>query len=141
MLRITEPFHGAVLNRRHGRQDDKSLTIEVTGDAPSYGQVTVNGIAARLKGGRFSACVPLTAHETDLTAVYEGSYGRQEHNVRVVWDKFSRPRYRFSIDDNSFWLRDVAQQGYNSLFDCFYLDVLRKMNSEYGTKFTANIYY
>jgi len=59
----------------------------------------------------------------------------------VVWDKNSFPRYRFSIDDNSFWLRDVAQKGYDSLFDCFYLKMLQDLNREYGTKFTINIYF
>jgi hypothetical protein len=83
----------------------------------------------------------ITEAEHNITAVYDGAYGRQEHTVRVVWDRHSKPRYRFSIDDNSFWLRDVAREGYESLFDCFYLDILRKLNSEYGAKFTLNIYF
>lgn len=141
MLRITEPFHGAVLNHRHGVQTAKALTVTVSGDAPPYGSVTVNGVPATVKGGRFAAPVDITAAEQDLTAVYEGTFGRQEHTVRVVWDQRSRPRYRFSIDDNSFWLRDVARQGYASLYDCFYLDLLRNLHREYGAKFTVNIYY
>jgi len=54
--------------------------------------------------------------------------------VRVVWDRHSRPRCRFSIDDNSFFLRDIAQQKYASLFDCFYLDLLRSLHKKYGAK-------
>ena len=61
--------------------------------------------------------------------------------VRVVWDRYSEPRYRFSIDDNSFFLRDIAQKNYASLFDCFYLKVLRDLHKKYGTKFSLNIYY
>ena len=141
MLRIQEPFHGAVLNRRHGKTAAGALHITVTGDAPLYGAVTVNGIPAQAASGRFRATVPITERETDITAVYQGSYGRQEHTVRVVWDRNSFPRYRFSIDDNSFWLRDIAEKGYGSIFDCFYLDILRNLNREYRTKFTLNIYY
>ena len=141
MLCITEPFHGAVLNHRHGQQTDDGLTVTVSGEAPPYGQVLVNGTPAVVKSGRFCCPVTIGAPEQDLTAVYEGTSGRQEHTVRVVWDRYSRPRYRFSIDDNSFWLRDIASQGYASLFDCFYLEILRRLNREYGAKFTVNIYY
>ncbi len=167
MLSIDYPFHGAVLNHRHGEQTDAGLTITVNGQAPSHGkvgahtivadegkfqqeqtepldafsQITVNGQPTAVVNGKFRAEVTLTEHEQDITAAYDGIHGRQEHSVRVVWDRYSKPRYRFSIDDNSFWLRDVAQQNYDSLFDCFYLDILRGLNREFGAKFTLNIYY
>lgn len=141
MLRIIEPFHGAVLNGRHGRLQEGGLQITVAGECPPYGAITVNGAPAHAAGGRFEAPALLTERETEITAVYEGVYGRQEHRVRVVWDRHSFPRYRFSIDDNSFWLRDVARQQYASLFDCWYLKMLRDFHREYGTKFTVNTYF
>lgn len=141
MLRISDPFHGAVLNANHGVLRDGSLTVTVRGDCPDYGQVTVNGQPARVRMGQFTADVALTQRETDLVAVYNGSYGTLEHKVRVLWDQHSFPRYRFSIDDNSFFLRDVALKGYDSLWDCFYLAILRRLNREYGVKFTVNIYF
>jgi hypothetical protein len=64
-----------------------------------------------------------------------------EDRIRVVWDRHSFPRYRFSIDDNSFFLRDITQKGYKSLFDCFYLNALRSLHKKYGAKFVLNIYY
>jgi hypothetical protein len=59
----------------------------------------------------------------------------------VVWDRFSRRRYRVSIDDNSYFLRDIAQKNYKSLFDCFYLKILRDLNAKYGTKYTVNLFF
>ena len=53
----------------------------------------------------------------------------------------SPSRYRFSIDDNSFFLRDITQKRYKSIFDCFYLNILRNLHREYGAKFVLNIYY
>jgi hypothetical protein len=140
MLHIEEPFHGAVLNHRHGVQDGTGLTITVSGSAPGYGAVTVNGQPAKVANGRFTAQATITELEQDIVAEYNGTFGAQRHVVRVVWDRNSRPRYRFSIDDNSFWLRDVCRHDYASLFDCFYLDILRNLNREYGAKFTLNIY-
>jgi len=38
-------------------------------------------------------------------------------------------------------LRDIAQKNYRSLFDSFYLKMLRDLHRKYGVKFSLNIYY
>jgi hypothetical protein len=138
---ITEPFHGAVLNHRHGKQTADGLTIRVAGEAAPDIPVTVNGVPCRREANRFETEITLRDAETDLVAVSETNGTRQEDRVRVVWDRYSVPRYRFSIDDNSFFLRDIAQKQYASLFDCFYLKILQNLHVKYGVKFTVNIYY
>ena len=140
-IHIEEPFHGAVLNRRLGQPTAEGLKILVSGTAAEASRVTVQGQPAELRSGKFAADVILRDRETDITAVAEGHGGRQQDRVRVVWDRNSRPRYRFSIDDNSFFLRDVHQKGCRSLFDCFYLKMLRDLNRKYGAKFVLNIYF
>jgi hypothetical protein len=140
-IRITEPFHGAVLNRRMGEQVPGGLKIRVSGDAGLHERVTVNGRPAHCEGERFTADVVLDRKENTITAVGQGDFGRHEHQVRVIWDRYSEPRYRFSIDDNSFFLRDVFQKQYASLFDCFYLRLLRDLHLQFGTRFVLNIYY
>ncbi len=140
-IKILDPVHGAVLHHRHGQQTAAGLSIRVVGDAPPDERVTVNGVNCRREGRRFEADVVLCAPETDLVASMDGHAGPQQDRVRVVWDRYSQPRYRFSIDDNSFFLRDIAQQNYASLFDCFYLKMLRELHRNYGVKFTVNIYY
>jgi hypothetical protein len=140
-FRIHEPFHGAVLNRRTGKESEGALKIMVRGEAPLRDRVTVNDGPATRTGNAFAAEVLLREKETEIVAAAEGSSGRREHRVRVVWDRNSRPRYRFSIDDNSFFLRDIAQKKYASLFDSFYLKMLRGLHAKYGVKFVLNIYY
>ena len=141
-LRIESPFHGAVLNRRHGKKVADGMIVRVAGQAASGATVAVNGQPARLNGERFEADVVLRCKETPITAVASDASGRvQKDTVRVVWDRYSRPRYRFTIDDNSFFLRDIAQKRPKSLFDCFYLKILRDLNKKYGAKFALNIYY
>jgi len=139
-VRIEEPFDGAVLNRRHGEAVDGGLRIRVRGEAKAS-RVTVNGEPAPCENGRFSAHVVLREPVTEIVAVGEGPAGRGEARVKVRWDKHSMPRYRFSIDDNIFFLRDIAQKGYRSLFDSWYLKMLKDLNAAYGAKFTVNIYY
>ncbi len=141
LLQIQEPFHGAILNRRNGRAVEGGLEIPVLGEAPLGDRVEVNGVPAQRAGTAFTSSVILRGKETEITAVSTGSQGQAEHRVRVVWDRYSEPRYRFSIDDNSFFLRDVIRKQYASLFDCFYLKMLRDLNRKYGAKFVLNIYY
>ena len=140
-LAIEEPFHGAVLNRRHGEEVEGGLKIRVSGQAPLIQAVTVNGAPAQRAGTRFAGEVVLREKETEIVAASEGAYGAGEHRVRVVWDRHSFPRYRFSVDDNSFFLRDLAQKQYDSLFDSWYLKIFRDLNAKYGARFVLNIYY
>ncbi len=139
-IRIEEPFHGAVLNRRHGEAVDGGLKIRVRGQAKAE-RVTVNGQPAECRNGQFSVPLVLSQPVTEIVAMAEGPSGRGEARVKVRWDKHSMPRYRFSIDDNVFFLRDIAQKGYRSLFDSWYLKMLKDLNTAYGAKFTVNIYY
>jgi hypothetical protein len=141
MIRICEPFCGAVLNHRHGQAVKGGLEIPVWGTAPLGEPVTVNGAYARRVGETFVSEVVLRAPETDIVAVSEGPVGRAEHRIRVVWDRYSKPRYRFAIDDNSFFFRDIAAKKYKSLFQSFYLAGLRKLHRKYGTKFVLNVFY
>jgi len=140
-LTIDEPFHGAVLNRRHGEPLEGGLKIRVSGEAPAGRPVTVNGSPAERAGTRFTSNVVLREKETEIVALSHDDSGPCEHRVRVVWDRHSYPRYRFSVDDNSFFLRDIAQKQYASLFDSWYLKIFRDLHTKYGTRFVLNIYY
>ena len=140
-VKILEPFHGAVLNHRHGKQTAAGLTIRVAGQARTGDRVTVNGTPCRVEAARFEGDIVLSNPETNLIAVAEGGGARAEDRIRVVWDRYSEPRYRFSIDDSSFFLRDIAQKQYASLFECPFLKILQDLNKKYGAKFSANIYY
>lgn len=141
MLQIRYPFHGAVLTHRNGKQTEKGLAIEVRGIAPLGTAVKVNGIEAKRCGERFSAIVTLTKFETEITAEAEGFQGTARHSVKVVWDKYSYKRYRFSIDDNSFWYRDLLKEKPARINDNMYLAQLKKLHDEFGVKFTLNLFY
>jgi hypothetical protein len=141
LIKIEEPFHGAVLNSRHGVEADGELKIVVQGEAPLDITVKVNGRVAQRSGTKFAGDVILKERETLITAESDGWFGENKHSVKVVRDINSFPRYCFEIDDNVFFLRDIARKKYKSIFDCFYLKGLRDLNRKYGTKIVLNTYY
>jgi hypothetical protein len=139
---IEAPVHGAVLNHRHGKESDQRLQIRVTGRAPAGSRVLVNGqLADRPTAKRFEASVDLRHRNSEIVATTEREGETLRHPIRVVWDRGSFPRYRFAIDDHIFFLRDIVRHNYRSLFDCFYLEFLRKLHRTYAAKFTLNVYF
>ncbi|MBO7742337.1 MAG: hypothetical protein J6S21_07255, partial [Victivallales bacterium] len=141
MLTITFPRHGAVLNANHGIENADSLTITVTGTCGSNGIVRVNGIPAGMDGTTFRAEIPLTSRISTITAVVQGCGGEASATVKVIWDKASFKRYNFFIEDNSFFLTELAAQRPKSLFDHFYLAFLREMHRRYGVKMTLKCFF
>lgn len=47
----------------------------------------------------------------------------------------------FAVDDNTFFLRDIARRKYTSLFNCTYLKTSRDQHTKYGRRFSLNVYY
>ncbi len=140
MFQILFPFHGSVLNHRDGTQSDNDLEIEVSGIAPLMGQVTVNGMSCRRSGKLFYCRTKLSHFKNDITAIWTGPEGHCEHAVSVVWDKYSKRRYRVAIDDNIYFLRDLFRKNPRSIFDSHYLAILKRLHDEFGTKFNCNLF-
>lgn len=138
-LCFLQPVDGDILNRHDGAQSAAGLTIAVVGCAPEGVAVTVNGTAMRRDGERFYGSVTLNERENTLCARTE----QDECRIAVLWDRDSLPRYRFSIDDNIQFLKDLALHAgqYRSLFDNWYLAFWREMHRRYGARIQFNVYY
>lgn len=141
MFDLTFPRQGAVLNRHSGVETADGLTIKVTGVCDVPGKITVNGIVAERNGKDFSVELTLTECFTDIAAELTDDFGILTRKIKVVWDKASFLRYDFFIDDNIFFLTDIARERPKRLFDHFYLKFLKEMNEKYGTCFTLNLFY
>lgn len=136
-VQITSPWDGDVLNRHDGEENDVGLVITVEGTAPAGQDVLVAGEAARREGDAFRAEVTLTEPRTTIVAECPAG----SDSVRLIYDRRSRRRYRFSVDDNILFLRDLARDMPESLFDHWYLAFWREMNERFGAKIHINIYY
>lgn len=141
-LKITEPIDGAVMHPRLGRVTDAGLEIEIRGQAPAGAAVLINGVPASREHIFFTGTALLTERENKvLVSARQHDTLLAESCLRLPLIQNSFKRYRVVIDDNSFFLRDITHKGYASLFDCFYLKMLKDLHTRYGTKFTLNIYF
>ncbi len=138
-LAVTFPRDGDVLTRQDGEETDAGLRLRVVGAAPHGAVVTINGAVAERFGDRFSGEVLLSERHT--TIVVEGA--DETVALRVFYNQGSRRRYRFSVDDNIEFLKDLAlaPEQYPSLFDHWFLAFWREMHRDYGAKIHLNIYY
>ncbi len=139
-LRITEPADGAILNRHDGALTAEGLRIQVKGLLQGGGAVKVNGTAAVVRNGEFQASAVLRSRENRI--VVEGPGGLRDETT-VLWDRDSFKRYRFSTDDNIWFLRDIARNAnaYASIFQNPYMGFWREMHRKYGARIHHNIYY
>ncbi len=138
-LKISSPWNGDILNRHDGEETADALTIQVQGAAPAGAAVTVNGQQATVDGVSFTCAVSIKQPRTQITA----QAGDASDTITVLWDRASFPRYRFSVDDNIEFIKDLGTRAdeYASLFDHWYLAFWREMREEFGAKIHINIYY
>ena len=141
MNQITSIRNGSVVSSLNGRESADMLLLPVSGIAQLGADVYVNGIRAGRDGMTFRAEIPVTEKFPTVKMTTVNEYGEFTQTLRIVWDKASFPRYNFFIDDNIFFLTDIAKERPKSLFDHFYLGFLKKMHQKYGTKFTLNLFY
>jgi len=152
-----EPFDGAVVHQRSGSPvvgtvdgpGGKRLKIRVVGSASPAARVELvdakhpeQCISVRRDGAKFSADVFLADVKTELVATLTDAHGgKKQARTRVIWLKDSAPRYRFQVDDNSFFTRDICQKNYKSLFESPYLGMFRQFRKRYGVKVVLNLFY
>lgn len=141
MNQITSLRNGAVVNKFYGSEKNGVLHLPVAGIADEDAFVTVNGIEARRRGAEFQAVIPVSEKFSEITMTAENTLGKTTHTIKVLYDRDSFPRYNFFIDDNSFFWTDIIKDSPGSIFDHFYLKFLKRMNREYGTKFTLNLFF
>jgi hypothetical protein len=142
-LTVEFPRDGDVLNRHDGVESSEALVVEMRGKAWSSAQVTADGQETVASAdGSFSIPVRITQREQTVRVVAQSPARSETAEVRVVWDRASRPRFRFSVDDNILFLRDLSRRpdDYPSLFDHWYLRFWRDMHQQYGAKIHINIY-
>ncbi len=151
---FTQPFDGGVIHEQSGPPvlgtqsgpDGRTmLKIEVAGSVPPGAKLdvfTTDGqkIPVTIENGVFRGTALLKDRITEIKALATMGGARREICTRPVWARNSYPRFQCYIDDHSFFLRDIYQKKYKSIFDCFYPARLRQLHREFGVKINLNCF-
>jgi hypothetical protein len=135
---ILFPRDGDMLNERDGELlEDGSLSVPVK--VISDQEVYINGLKAAFKDGLYQASVSLKSYENTVTV----TCGKETETLKVYRFKNYVGKYRLSLDDNIWFLEDLAKNSriYRSLFENPYLNLMKRIHDRYGTKIHINIYY
>jgi hypothetical protein len=140
-IKFISPIDGDMLCELDGTLSDGGLITNVSIAAPEGSRIKVNGSNAKYNGGIFSAAVRLKKYENVIELAEEKS-GVKE-NIKVFWLKGFANKYRLSLDDNIWFLKDLSNNAdrYKSIFENPYLGFLKQIHETYGTKIHLNIYY
>jgi hypothetical protein len=143
-LRIDFPWDGDVLNRHDGVEDAEGLTVTVQGRAWPGATITAQAKETRAAAdGSFAIPIRLQEREQTIQVTAASAARSEAVPLRLYWDRRSRRRFRFSVDDNVLFLRDLARhpERYDSLFDHWYLRLWQEMHERFGAKIHINIYW
>jgi hypothetical protein len=138
---ILSPLDGDMLNERDGSTVDGCLLTQVRVSAPPCSVIQINGTEAVNMNGEYSSEIRLHDYRNTIE-VFEKTSGYRE-NITVYWLKNYAGKYRLSLDDNIWFLKDIAFNAnkYRSIFENPYLGFLKRVYNEFGTKIHINIYY
>jgi hypothetical protein len=140
-IKFLSPIDGDMLNEYDGTVSDGNLIINVKIAAPSGSRIKVNGVKAKYIDGIFQADAILKNYE-NVIGIAEGKKGYKE-SIKVFRLKNYTGKYRFSFDDNIWFLKDISNNAdrYKSIFENPYLGFLKQVHDPYGTKIHLNLYY
>ena len=139
---IVFPMDCIMLTDSVGERIGDTLKIAVRVDAPDDKKLSVNGIPMERRSyGLFKADVILDKYENTLEFLDEDTGIKQTRTVYYLKNGYKK--YRISLDDIIWLFQDLTerQNEYKSMFEHPYLDWLKSIHDEFGTKFHLNVYY
>lgn len=140
-ISFLNPIDGDMLNEYDGMVSDGGLLLEIKVYASSGRRLKINGLDTKYENGLYVANVRLDNYMNVIEAVDNDSGER--NRITVFWLKNFINKYRLSIDDNIWFLRDISDNAgkYRSVFENPYLNFLKQVHDNYGTKIHLNIFY
>jgi hypothetical protein len=135
------PVDGDMLSKYDGKEFSGNLLTKVRIKAPSGQQIKINGKETKFDGSVYHAEIELTGYENIISAA--DSKTGEKQSIKVFWLKNVVDKYRLSIDDNIWFLKDISVNSskYKSIFENPYLKFLKELHDKYGTKIHLNLFY
>jgi hypothetical protein len=140
-MKFLKPIDGDMLTPYDGKVSAEGLLTDFAVEAPPGLKIKINGSETRYENGRYTTPLLLRNYENAVEAVETVSGSKTV--IKVYYLKNVIDRYRLSIDDNIWFLRDIqANSGkYRSIFENPYLGFLKHVHDTFGTRIHLNLFY
>jgi hypothetical protein len=140
-IKFLSPIDGDLLNEIDGKVINGCLVTKVRVQASPGAKIKINNADAKFIDNTFVSDVNLKDYK-NIIEVVDGSTGNSQ-SITVFWLKNYVNRYRLSLDDNIWFLRDISNNSnkYKSIFENPYLGFMKQTHDIYGTRVHINIYY
>lgn len=140
-IQFAFPAEGVMLMDAAGKPVAEGLEITCIIDAIPGKKLLLNNKPCIWAANQYTGTVVLNQFK-NILSVIDIETGERE-SITVYYLKDAHKKYRFSLDDNIWFLQNIAknQNNYKSIFEDPYLTLLKTMHDRYGTKFHVNIYY
>ena len=139
---FTFPRDGVMLTETSGERIGDTLKIRVAFTASDNRNLTLNGEPMnRVNHCIYKADAILDSYKNTLTV--KDTDSGEEWSIDVFYLKKGYKKYRFSLDDNIWFLQNLNENKdvYKSMFEDPYLALLKSIHDKHGSKFHINIYY
>jgi hypothetical protein len=138
-ISFISPVDGDMLHAKDGEVINGSLETIVSVKAPKGSSISINGEVATAIEDIFIARLSFEKYKNSIEVV-DNTTGEKK-SITVYWLPDFANKYRLSIDDNIWFLRDLHKENPVSLFDNSYLAFLKNVHETYGTKIHLNLFY
>jgi hypothetical protein len=137
----TAPVDGDMLTEYEGVITENGLRSEIKIIAPPGAHIKVNGVKAKYMGNCYLTEVLLKDYKNEIEITERSS--RSKKIITLYWLKNYTNKYRLSLDDNIWFLKDISDNSlkYGSIFENPYLGFLKEIHDTFGTRIHINIYY
>lgn len=140
-IRVAFPADGDMLTENDGTKTAGGLLIPVRIIAPARLRFDINGSKPVYSNELYEANLLLGDYSNYIEVTEKRSGFQKKINVFRLNDFAGR--YRFSLDDNIWFLKDIQTNSsiYRSIFENPYLGFLKQVHDTFATKIHINIYY
>ena len=136
-IRFITPLDGQMMTDLAGVREGDALAIDVAVEAAPGQEVRINEQRAVWRDGAYHAAVLLDGYRNTV----EAACGEEKIKMGIYWIPEATKRFAVSVDDNIWWLQDLNDHPYRSIFDNPYLAVYQEAHDLYGIKLRLNIFY
>ena len=138
-ISFISPVEGDMLHANDGAVINGALRTFVLVNAPKGSNISINGEVAKVIQDIYIVKLSLKSYKNYIE-VMDNNTGEKK-TITVYWLPDFANKYRLSIDDNIWFLRDLHNDNPASLFDNAYLAFLKNVQDTYGTKIHLNLFY